>query len=704
MEADVRELKDDLPPPPPPPPWVCVVQCFNFTNGCDGQAHCVNAADEQLCKQKITGNHDFRPTPAVIHFKNNTIIYSPLPKVASAHGSSCPSTHFQCPHNDYCLPVFLRCNDVYDCPGHEDEYDCEEYQCEGFYRCRSSTICVHMESVCDDVFHCPSRDDELLCTLPPCPTSCTCHGLAFVCSQAFPVDQHRQLRYLHANGSGLGVVDMANNTMLVHLGLPNCGIDTLFSGSLDNLHSLDLSHNQLRSLRHASLSLFPRLRRLSLVGNPLASSVFTKGGNLTTTFLNVLHLDLSHIRILHFDLSVLYAFPNLQSLNLSSCGIERITRESSNSLKKLRSFDLRGSTLMYFPRQGLQAMRSLKLVFASNFKVCCPGNLPLGFDLNSCYAPFNELSSCDSLLGTDFYRVALSVYAVLALIGNAVSFVFRSLGDSRTRQSSFAVFVIHLCIADFLMGIYLAVVGVADRLLEGVYLWEDTVWRHSVACTLAGFVCLLSCETSAIIICLITVDRFLVLRFPFSRWHISPVCAHVLGAVTWASGVLLGCVPLLSVTRHWCFYSQSGTCLPLPVTTKDFAGHSYSFGVLIAFNFLLFLVVALGQAFIYMSVRANSMTTGRDMTKTSRDIHVARRLITIALTDFFCWFPIGLCGLLASQGVVVSAVINVTLAICVLPLNSAVNPFLYTVNLILERRRLEKEEELLQRLKNLTDS
>nr|KAG5712202.1 hypothetical protein BaRGS_014552 [Batillaria attramentaria] len=32
----------------------------------------------------------------------------------------------------YCLPVYLRCNGVYDCPGLEDERDCDKYACPGF--------------------------------------------------------------------------------------------------------------------------------------------------------------------------------------------------------------------------------------------------------------------------------------------------------------------------------------------------------------------------------------------------------------------------------------------------------------------------------------------------------------------------------------------------------------------------------------------
>ena len=87
-----------------------------------------------------------------------------------------------------------------------------------------------------------------------------------------------------------------------------------------------------------------------------------------------------------------------------------------------------------------------------------------------------------------------------------------------------------------------------------------------------------------------------------------------------------------------------------------------------------------------------------DKSKRSMDLIVARRLVALAMTDFLCWFPIGLLGLLASQGIAVPGEVNVGMAIFVLPLNSALNPFLYTLNIILERRRRSRDERLLKEL------
>ena len=249
------------------------------------------------------------------------------------------------------------------------------------------------------------------------------------------------------------------------------------------------------------------------------------------------------------------------------------------------------------------------------------------------------------------------------------------------------------------MGAYLSVIGVADRLYLDSYLWEDTSWRRSITCHVAGMLCLLSSEVSAILICLITLDRLLVLRFPFSHVHFSKVSSQCACCMVWVGGLVLASFPFLPAASHWDFYSQTATCFPLPVTSASFPGHAYSFGIMIVFNFVLFLLIAVGQVAIYWTVGgASTMSTTTDSGRKSRDVAVARRLITIAVTDFLCWFPVGALGLLAAGGTSVAGEVNVGLAICVLPINSAVNPFLYTLNMLLQARRMRRETILLTQL------
>ena len=48
-------------------------------------------------------------------------------------------------------------------------------------------------------------------------------------------------------------------------------------------------------------------------------------------------------------------------------------------------------------------------------------------------------------------------------------------------------------------------------------------------------------------------------------------------------------------------------------------------------------------------------------------LNVARRLLTVAICDNLCWFSIGLPGLMASSGTPISGVVNVAMAIFLLP-------------------------------------
>ncbi|XP_025079763.1 relaxin receptor 2-like [Pomacea canaliculata] len=200
--------------------------------------------------------------------------------------------------------------------------------------------------------------------------------------------------------------------------------------------------------------------------------------------------------------------------------------------------------------------------------------------------------------------------------------------SSTSGDIGYDVFVTNLCVADCLMGVYLLVIGVADYRYRGSYLWEDVDWRNSGLCKVTGFVCLLSMEMSVFMIFLITTDRFLVLRFPFSSFHFNKRSAQL-------------------------------TC---------------------------------GLVLIYWSIRATSMCVS-STSKATKDITVARRLITVVMSDFLCWFPVGLTGILATYDIPISGEVNVAMAIFILPVNSALNPFLYTFNIYLERRRRAGEVE-----------
>ena len=167
----------------------------------------------------------------------------------------------------------LLCNGVLDCPGHEDEQDCDSYTCPGYYRCYASTVCVHIDQVCDRHLQCPRNDDELLCGLT-CPDTCVCHGHAFFCPTPAQLTNYSQLRYLDASGSGMSPDDVSHNNLLVYLSLTNCGLLTLNTLALSNLRRLDLTDNHLNSIMHRHLLQLPKLDTYTVVWGILSVFCF----------------------------------------------------------------------------------------------------------------------------------------------------------------------------------------------------------------------------------------------------------------------------------------------------------------------------------------------------------------------------------------------------------------------------------------------
>ncbi|KAK7474141.1 hypothetical protein BaRGS_00034601 [Batillaria attramentaria] len=94
--------------------------------------------------------------------------------------------------------------------------------------------------------------------------------------------------------------------------------------------------------------------------------------------------------------------------------------------KRLRDLDLRGCPMTVFSRGLFQGLDRLRAVYTDNYKVCCPATLSDGFEENSCHTPSDEISSCDSLLLADVYRVFLTTFAIImsmAILGNIASFL-----------------------------------------------------------------------------------------------------------------------------------------------------------------------------------------------------------------------------------------------------------------------------------------
>ncbi|XP_005113551.1 relaxin receptor 2-like, partial [Aplysia californica] len=182
---------------------------------------------------------------------------------------------------------------------------------------------------------------------------------------------------------------------------------------------------------------------------------------------------------------------------------------------------------------------------------------------------------------------------------------------------------------------------------------------------------------------LITLERFLVIKYPFGEYRFSTLAAYLSCLGAWCISILIAAVPFFPGHEDWALFSASSLCLAVPLDNAQHPGHIFSSVVYMGINFVMFVLLAGGQWAVYRAMSANSRTkfVGKCARKARRqEIAVARRLSVIVISNFLSFCPIAVLGLLRLlKGVEDMQRAYVWTAVLILPINSALNPLLYTL-------------------------
>lgn len=157
---------------------------------------------------------------------------------------------FKCKQS-YCVPAYMVCDSVKDCPYGEDEDNCSyPVSCPGLLKCKGEDICVHPDDVGDKILNCPlSEDDEAPYQGTGCPANCTCHGSFVRCT-------NQNMKMLPQMQFMVKALKFTGNIF-------DCGkVKGSTFTNLSTLIMLDLSHNQMS---HLSLSCLGALHGLQIL-------------------------------------------------------------------------------------------------------------------------------------------------------------------------------------------------------------------------------------------------------------------------------------------------------------------------------------------------------------------------------------------------------------------------------------------------------
>ncbi|XP_046738344.1 relaxin receptor 2-like [Diprion similis] len=444
---------------------------------------------------------------------------------------------------------------------------------------------------------------------------------------------------------------------------------------LVNLQILYLNGNRLTNIART----FPYLKNietLSLADNQLRDIPIDAFANLPS----LLYLFLSGNRLVKLRAGSFNNLDQLLALNLNENAIEEIEIEAFSPLGNLTSLYLKGNKLRKPRETVLKWLGRLEYVYFDEFAMCQAAQW-----VRVCEPKGDGISSLQHLLDNPILRASVWMMAICACTGNILVLLGRLL--ARESNAVHSLYIRNLALSDLLMGLYLILIAAADIMYRGCYIDHEEAWRHSFRCNLCGFLSTLSCESSALILSLVTWDRFVSVTQPLARRQPSPRRATLHLIILWLASGIVAALPLTGAPYFGDeFYGSNGVCLSLHIHDPFAKGWEYSAVMFILVNTVALVFIIYAYVRMLREIKISSVALRS--TQESQERAVAQRFGVIVATDCLCWVPIIAVKLVALTGLHVDEALYAWLAVLVLPINSALNPVLYTLTTSMFKRQV----------------
>ncbi|XP_019605178.2 relaxin receptor 2 isoform X1 [Rhinolophus sinicus] len=466
----------------------------------------------------------------------------------------------------------------------------------------------------------------------------------------------------------------------------------LFTG-LNSLFFLSMVNNYLEALPKQLCAQMPQLNWIDLEGNRikrLTNSTFLSCNALTVLFLprnqidfvpektfsslkNLGELDLSSNMIMELPAYIFKDLKLLQKLNLSSNPLLYLHKNQFESLKQLQSLDLERIEIPHVNTHMFEPMRNLSHIYFKNFRYC--SYVP---HVRICMPLTDGISSFEDLLANDLLRTCVWVIASVTCFGNLFVIGMRSF--IKAENTTHAMSIKILCCADCLMGVYLFLVGFFDIKYRGQYQKYALLWMESLQCRLMGLLAVLSTEVSVLLLTYLTLEKFLVIVFPFSNIRPGKRQTSVILTGIWIVGFLIAAIPFWNEDYFGNFYGKNGVCFPLyDDQTEEIGSKGYSLGIFLGVNLLAFLIIVFAYVIMFCSIQKTALQSSETRNHIRREVAVANRFFFIVFSDAICWIPVFVIKILSLFRVEIPGTITSWVVIFFLPVNSALNPILYTL-------------------------
>nr|XP_027325838.2 relaxin receptor 2 [Anas platyrhynchos] len=477
----------------------------------------------------------------------------------------------------------------------------------------------------------------------------------------------------------------------------------LFTG-LKSLFFLSMINNSLETLPKKICSQMPLINWMDFEGNrikTLTNTTFLECDALTVLILrgNQLHfvpaytfsslkdlgeLDLSSNRITELPRYIFKDLKYLQKLNLSFNPLSHLSEDHFESLQQLQSLDLEMIEIPNINARMFQHMKNLSHIYFKKFHYCS-----YALHVRICTPLTDGISSFEDLLANNVLRVFVWVIACVTCFGNLLVIGMRSFIKAENETHAMSIKI--LCCADCLMGVYLFFIGVFDVKYRGQYKKYAVLWMESLPCHIMGFIAMLSTEVSVLLLTYLTLEKYLVIVFPFSNIRPGKQKTIVILISIWIAGFVIAIIPFWDVDFFGNYYGKNGVCFPLNSDRmEEIGGNRYSLSIFLGVNLLAFVIIVFSYVSMFCSIQKTALQTSEMRSHIHRDVAIANRFFFIVFTDAICWIPVFVIKILSLFQVEILDTVTSWIVIFVLPINSALNPILYTLTTTFFKEKLKQ--------------
>ncbi|XP_071956202.1 G-protein coupled receptor GRL101-like [Antedon mediterranea] len=278
----------------------------------------------------------------------------------------------------------------------------------------------------------------------------------------------------------------------------------------------------------------------------------------------------------------------------------------------------------------------------------------------------------------------MMIIGVSSVIGNLIVIIsrkFKKDNDSGNNVNKVQTTLItNLAVSDLLMAVYLIIIASADVHYRGRYAKVARDWKSSFLCSFAGAISTLSGQCSVFTLMLLSVDRAINIVNPFSTKRLNRTKCRIIIGFAWLFWIVLSFLPITDISYFGDnYYGKESVCLALPLTKSHWQGWEYAVAMFVVFNGIGFIVITVSYLVIFLSVKRSGATVNRRQMR-KEQLKMARKLGLIVFTDFCCWGPIIVMAIGSEMGwMTIPDDIYVWAATFIIPINSSVNPYLYTI-------------------------